>query len=758
MSSDFFLPPQQSVLDLPIDGSIGSFSVKARDGSNTSVRVQYMQTHIGFAVNGDAEERLLQQLAPVREVFNVTELGFDELMQRDIDDSRVSTELIPYLLEDDGGALVKLFPPIIVVVLPTDSQGRPASRYPVVEELSIQDEKHPNVKWTIVRSGQVGSEVFEFKQMDIPNRGLDSHNYAQLRLNTTGCKLAIVDGQHRAMALLALYRNWKQWPENTLQYRDYYKRWARGVIEDFDLSGIRLPIMLCTFPDLHAGSSEIGMKVTEACRSVFLALNKNARPVTRARNYLLDDDDLIAHFLRTVLGHIKQQDASSQHALRLWNIELDGEGDRRALSTPMALSGVMHLYSLIEFLMLNSKWEGQLKVPRQNLWKKKDLTDCLRRLDAKSLLGTERGDRANRSLIERETAAILCNQFWELYGELLVKILDRFHPYRVHATCSLELEAKLRAEAYGSTYHAILFEGQGIGRVFDDYVDRLREERDEIKDSVGSVPPALEASFSEFEGKSRGLQKFIDEFYCERTGKFFKNLSKARIPEVDPALRDVYRNTLTTEAFQLALVITFFAAAERCRDEAERNNETLNQQSIEECLDEYVSQLNRFFEPESEKESWAIFRTFYGDVRGGHTTPAEVIRSSTCLRKILVPGELKPDEWPKFRYLLLELWKPSHPIFMQYVDEQRQHLRLTAVGIFEDRELDHEAKSLGVRITDLDENTAKRISSTAKNVFCKALKPLGVEISASELSDDQVIKNAPEEFEEEETNDDDGEN
>ena len=747
MSTDFFLPPKDSVLDLTINGSVGSFRVTNRDRSSGSVRVQYLQTHIGFAVGGDAEERLLQQLAPVREVFNVSELGFEDLMQRDIDDARVSTELIPYLLNDSGEALVKLFPPIIVVALPTNSHGRPADRYPKVDEFTVSDKDRPDLKWEISRSGSVGNEAFEFKQMNVPGRGVDPHNYAQLRLNTTACRLAIVDGQHRAMALLALYRNWKQWPENTLQYRDYYKRWARGVIERFDLSEIRLPIMVCTFPDLHDGNSDIDMKVTEACRSVFLALNKTARPVSKARNYLLNDDDLIAHFLRTILEHVKKEDSNSQSALRLWNIELDGEGDRRVLTAPMALSGVMHLYSLIEFLMLNSKWHGQFSLPRQNLWKKTDLTDCIRRLDVKSDLGAERCERANRGLIERESAAILCAKFWQRYGRMIIGMLDAFRPYRVHNVAAHSLEVKLGVEANGSTYHSVLFEGQGIGRVFKEYVERLKEERAGLTDSMGSVPPALEASYSEFEQKSRELENITNTFLSDRSEKFFDRLPKARAAAVDPALRELYRNTFTTEAFQLALVITFFSAIESCEDEAERNNEIFSKELIDTCYQEYIQQLNRFFEPESAKEAWDIFRTFYGEVKGGSTSEPEVVRSSSCLKKILVPGELKPDEWPKFRYVLLELWKPTDERINGYVERERHVLRQTAASLFQDRELDAAAKKKGERVSDLTDSQVKKISNAAKETFCRAVKPLGVEITPADLSDDkQVVDTFEDEF------------
>ena len=48
----------------------------------------------------------------MREVFEYETLDFDEIMQRDIDDARVSAELIPYLLDEKSVDLIKLFPPI----------------------------------------------------------------------------------------------------------------------------------------------------------------------------------------------------------------------------------------------------------------------------------------------------------------------------------------------------------------------------------------------------------------------------------------------------------------------------------------------------------------------------------------------------------------------------------------------------------------------------------------------------------------------
>jgi hypothetical protein len=83
------------------------------------VDVTFFLTYVGLDISIGLNDQILQNLAPLREVFDVEELEFDELMQRDIDDARVSEELIPYLLDARTRQLVKFFPPIVVMVLPT---------------------------------------------------------------------------------------------------------------------------------------------------------------------------------------------------------------------------------------------------------------------------------------------------------------------------------------------------------------------------------------------------------------------------------------------------------------------------------------------------------------------------------------------------------------------------------------------------------------------------------------------------------------
>src|SRR3954466_3122617 len=133
---------EPSALDLEISGSIGSFAVEPSSGGS-SIPVRYIQTHVRFSLDDTQQQRLFENLVPVREIFEAKDLGFDDLMQRDIDDGRVSGSLIPYLLQVGSGEQVKFFPPIVTAVIPIGQEMELLSSYPKVEQTPRQ---HPEKK------------------------------------------------------------------------------------------------------------------------------------------------------------------------------------------------------------------------------------------------------------------------------------------------------------------------------------------------------------------------------------------------------------------------------------------------------------------------------------------------------------------------------------------------------------------------------------------------------------------------------------
>ena len=143
---------QESALTTPLSGTTGTFQVGANKDQQTSHQVRYLLTHVGLDMNV-GQNSLLKHLAPVREIFRSEDLDFAHIMQRDIDDSRVSHELIPYLLDEEAADLVKLFPPIIVVLLPSAISGsNPEKLYPEIHEGISKEESESGHGLYTIRS------------------------------------------------------------------------------------------------------------------------------------------------------------------------------------------------------------------------------------------------------------------------------------------------------------------------------------------------------------------------------------------------------------------------------------------------------------------------------------------------------------------------------------------------------------------------------------------------------------------------------
>ncbi|MEZ4406804.1 MAG: DNA sulfur modification protein DndB [Polyangiales bacterium] len=718
---------KQSALDLTIKGSMGDFSVS--QGEVSSVRVNYLLSHVGLGLEGDHEERLISRLAPFREVYDTKELDFDQIMQRDIDDARVSAELIPYLLEQSTTGLVKLFPPIIVVLLPTEANGKPAAHYPKVETSTAEEHGE---EFESVRSGALGHEVFELRRW-LRDGEPQAHDFAELRINTNRCKLVIVDGQHRAMSLLALYRNIKGWPDRTRSVEPYYKIWTASRLAKFDLTRVTLPIMFCVFPQLDGGQYGADVEVHKACRSIFLALNKNARPVTRSRNILLDDRDVVAAFLRAILGYIKGCDISSSEAIRLSAVELDNENDRTKLTSPVAVTNVTHLNGLLERLMLAQPPQPGLTVRAQNLWLATRLDKCFERLGLQDDLTPEVEKNARRNNCDPKITARLEAAFRKVYLPVLVRGLDAFGPYRAHHDVAARLREKLDTGANSDFYRAILFEGEGMNRVFSEFQERLAE----LKDDDNFASPELNAISDEFRKRQGTLKGEVDGFFDARASKLLEGVPRELATNEGVKAwvnRVLYGESLTTAAFQNALFLTFFGVIEQINSDRSKppaQGAPLLNAEVRELFEGYLEDLNAFFVPRKREGLARLAAVFYGELREDNA----LVSDSYNLKRILLSGELKPDEWPRFRAMLQELWRPSHAEAARLLDEHRALVRAKALDGFIDREVKDLCRQKAIREVDLPREEREALEARCAAQLAKGLKALGASVRAEDLLD-----------------------
>lgn len=722
---------QTSALNLELQGSTGSFRVGTKGGGNSTLEVKFFLTHVNLDYQNGASAQVLKHLAPVRELFETEQLEFDEIMQRDIDDARVSAELVPYLLDSKSRDLVKLFPPIVVVVLPTiPNQNRPADRYPKVSTTTVEPANANEHREQRTRSGDVGQEVFEFTQPILDGKVI-GHDLNRLKLNTERTRLVIVDGQHRAMALLALHRNLKQeWTDaRRAPYKDFYEEWTPKYIEKFDLAEISLPVMFCTVPDIdETYKGDFDLK--RAARSIFLTLNKTARKVSESRNRLLDDNDLIALFLRDTLSSIKGRDARSQNSLRIYNVELDQSSDRIKIESAMAITGVNHIYYLVEHLLLNQPQDVNGIRPRAGkYYKRTDLESygAYRRLDGRNKLGTAVADATDRSRFSNSSGAELATQYRERFGTYIERFYARFAPMEAHCKASIWLDERLRHQG-NSRLRPILFEGQGMSRVFNAHRDGLKERLK--REDFGTEATKIEEIIRNLDATASQINTAIDQFKAHRASNFIELVSdRAKLrqgddvhPKVLGFISDLYDNVFSSVAFQTAAVAGFFGEIERAKADGKSS---LN---VAAEFDKFIDSLDVLFAPKSTAQFRKLIEVFVGKL-DGEVAEWKVAKTPYTFREVVYPGEMQPDQWPKYRYMMLELWKPSDPSLVAIVAYQRDLARGQVFQALLERKKDEFLKSEARREENLTADDRKTFVTETYTAIRSLLNNLGTPLA-----------------------------
>jgi hypothetical protein len=301
------------LFDHRIEGTWGTFDTPAGRVAflNTKGRLGPSSTDHGW--------RLTQQLAPVREVLGIKDMDFNQLLQRDLDDHRIAIDLIPYVLKPvhTGPAF---FPPIIAVVLPFNGKA-PVSHFPPTTTLS-PPEHDPEIQAPM--GGELYGDVMKFQKL-VTETGKDHHLcIARLSWNKERAKLVVIDGQHRAMALVAINRTVNDdWRQSTGEkYETFYSERIKGLMRDLsdrgvspDLSKVEFPVTICWFPECTSPEHN----PHEAARKLFVDINRNAKAPSEARLILLSDTELVNVFTRELLNRVRHPD----HALPLYAIEYD---------------------------------------------------------------------------------------------------------------------------------------------------------------------------------------------------------------------------------------------------------------------------------------------------------------------------------------------------------------------------------------------------------------------------------------------------
>lgn len=635
-----------SVQKSPAYGTYGEFSVGS---GSAQIRAQYLLTKIRPGQQGHWENQLASQMAPWREIFKIEELSFDELIQRDLDDSRVAHDLIPYLLGETGQH-ARFFPPVLAVLVPKrESRSGIGPRYPA-----------PTMQGETVTFG----ELFDFEKAVVNG---EVSPLGVIRYNPQRSAIVIVDGQHRAMAILALHRQInKSWGADP--FAPYY---SHIQVDPETVAHIELPVCIIFFPDLHEGRLDFkdkGVDLVSVCREIFIVVNRQAKQVSKSRELLLDDEDFAAFMMRRTLTRFKDRTDTSSGAARIYSFAF---GDSEADSGSQVMAGQLELCSAVALHKMHAAAGFGLPAAF-NLTKTADITsggNVRNPIRPAEILTGANGpalgsiSRRSAKTHKPDDVEFVAAKIGELTDRIMLPLFDRLRPYASHNQATRQLLEALNdptalADPVQAKCRSLLFDGTGNRHVFEEHIGRLKENVAEVKAQGQTVPTHLTQQLMYCDSVSRALLDREEAVKLNRAYILFNidvpNFSGREKATVEADVKELRArgkaifDTLSTQAFQLGYLMAVLSHVEIILPAAATYDDRLATTDFVSAL--YLAGLNTFFAVPT-----ARHRTLSGYVAEPRARAFEASQSG--FRGLLAATnvrELNEKQWEFFRYMILE--------------------------------------------------------------------------------------------------------
>ncbi len=521
-------------------GSWGEFTSPQDDH-----RILYLSTTVKFSASGRADDRLhaIRHLRPVREVLDVRQLKFKELLQRDIDDHRVAHEMVPYLLGSQAHLGATFFPPILAIFLPKDAMNLSKS----IPKISEAKQNLEGNNWVVTES----DDLFRLKRLaGEDGQLLQKMPLAELEWNSQLANLVVIDGQHRLMAMLAIHRtHHDEWGEDPAYKRIYQDSVSSAIARARFDRDIELPLTILTFPELSDTKTS---QLYPAARKIFVDVNKGAKSPTQSRLILLSDNDLTNIVVRELLETIREEDQSTKLLALLPAIQYDAsshddEKDKPRLTRLVKLGDLRELSNYLAFLP--QQWHSRIPIERER-YKVLKFDHFKESLQIEERFGNEisyNDDSVDKKLNLAEIDLYNCpapiaDEFTKCYlartGAQLSTLFRVVHPYASHLQSLDDVKGAIDlSDVDGELVAEAIYSGSGTAFT-------LERIRDEYKNA--QTPPAAAAAWKRLK---EAEDKFVELFAARLFSK-----------ESDSAIQRRLLNELTAQtrsrACLLGLVMT----------------------------------------------------------------------------------------------------------------------------------------------------------------------------------------------------------
>ncbi|WP_017295183.1 DNA sulfur modification protein DndB [Geminocystis herdmanii] len=636
----------------PIYGTYGEFTIESEDKKITA---QYLLTKMKPGAENTWENTLADQMIPWREIFKIDELTFDELLQRDLDDSRVANDLIPYLL-GESGSNARFFPPILAVLAPKR-----------IEKSGILPYYPPLTNHTDT-SISFGN-LFEFEKHTLDG---ELTPLGVLKYNQKQSALIIVDGQHRAMAILALHRTINQkWGDN--KYASYYNHLQ---VNQNQIKNLELPVCIVFFPDLHENNhtfKEKGIDLKSVCREIFVVVNKNAKRISPSRELLLDDEDLAARMMRNTLSQLKDRGEENASLARIYSFAFGDSLSDADTRKSEVVTGQLEYCTAVALFKIHCAISFGMKDAFNLIESGKDITHNRRTKNKERcqdlLKGTELAekwnyfDRFSGKYHPLQQVQLAVNLLGNLTDVVILPLFDKFIPFAVYNQAMREVYNQLQSpllkteEIHIKSFN-LLFEGSAVQAIFEDHVHRLTDKINKSQEEGKTISDYLTYQLKDAKNTLDAVKTWEEKikyitacklFNIDDT-RFLSNNSEKEKKELIAKAKSIL-DAISTQAFQLGYPMTIHSIVELIIKDNPYTPYEERLRITKFIANLYLNALNKYFSSSSDTLHQKL-TGFITESRVNIFTPSEL-----GLRGLLNLHikELNESQWVFFRYAILEI-------------------------------------------------------------------------------------------------------
>ena len=336
--------------------------------------------------------------------------SLEELFQRDISWNRVEKELVNQYLKDRNK--LSFFNSLTIALLPRNgfaiekSYGKPDAKLPDKGE-----------GWARIDVGNICVEFLSGEEIGV------------IRWHKERIFPVAIDGQHRLAALKA-----------------YYDEKKENLVSGSPELETKISLILLILDERVGFKRRDEKSLIETLREIFIDLNKNARPVSRSRLILLEDQNIQSLCVRTLLAKKAKELAEDELPLSIVTWRGDEVKDEAKFDSDYSITSVLNLNEIVKYCLNGASLDKNDPLVARKIKRYVDKVTGRLRLELnvkKSIINHSQEciEEAEPFSFKMEHLNALQEAFCQQWAPHIIRVFREFSPYKTYLSKAQEFGA-----------------------------------------------------------------------------------------------------------------------------------------------------------------------------------------------------------------------------------------------------------------------------------------------------------------------------